>query len=154
MDGLVVEQYPLTRTPPLASTESNMAGLASQQSPRQLPEKRELPHHSILSTAALLNPIIEKETVLPPVEDPVAPHRHLQSLSPTPRLPPILSLSLSRSHSPQSLSHSHSISQSQHSHSNPNSQSQSPVIGNAVSASTTPPREPTINGLAMDHAPK
>ncbi|UKZ64468.1 uncharacterized protein TrAtP1_005684 [Trichoderma atroviride] len=150
MDGLAVEQYPLTRTPPLASTESNMAGLASQQSPRQLSEKRELPHHSILSTAALLNPIIDKETVLPPVEDPVAPHGHLQSLSPTPRLPPIQS----RSHSPRSLSHPHSISQSHQSHSVPNSQSQSPVIGNAVSASTTPPREPTINGLVMDLAQK
>lgn len=150
MDGLAVEQYPITRTPPLASPESNMAGLASQQSPRQLSEKRELPHHSILSTAALLNPIIEKETVLPPVEDPVAPHRHLQSLSPTPRLPPIQS----RSHSPRSISHPHSISQSHHSHSVPNSQSQSPIIGNAVSASTTPPQEPIINGLAMDLAQK
>ncbi|KAK1254355.1 hypothetical protein MKX08_008350 [Trichoderma sp. CBMAI-0020] len=150
MDGLAVEQYPLTRTPPLASTEANMAGLASQQSPRQLSEKRELPHHSILSTAALLNPIIEKETVQPPVEDPVAPQGHLHSLSPTPRLPPIHS----RSHSPLSLSQPHSISQSHHSHSVPNSQSQSPVIGNAVSASTTPPREPTINGLAMDLAQK
>ncbi|KAM0469487.1 hypothetical protein ACHAPX_010427 [Trichoderma viride] len=149
MDGLAVEQYPITRTPPLASTESNMAGLA-HQSPRQLSEKRELPHHSILSTAALLNPIIEKETVLPPVEDPVAPHRHPHSLSPTPRLPPIQS----RSHSPRSISHPHSVSQSHHSHSIPNSQSQSPVIGNAVSASTTPPREPTINGLAMDLAQK
>lgn len=149
MDGLAVEQYPLTRTPPLASTESTMAGLPSQQSPRQLSEKRELPHHPMLSTAALLNPIIEKETVLPPVEDSVA-HRHPQSMSPPPRLPPIHS----RSHSPRSLSHPHSISQSHRSHSNPNSQSQSPVIENAISASTTPPREPTINGLAMDNAPK
>ncbi|KAL7926582.1 hypothetical protein ACQKWADRAFT_309402 [Trichoderma austrokoningii] len=150
MDGLALEQYPLTRTPPLASTESNMAGLASQQSPRQLSERRELPHHSVLSTAALLNPLIEKETVLPPVQDPVAPHRHHQSLSPTPRLPPIQS----RSHSPRSISHPHSISQSHRSHSNPSSQSQSPIIGTAASASTTPPREPTMNGLAMDHAPK
>lgn len=149
MDGLAVEQYPLTRTPPLASTESTMAGLPSQQSPRQLSEKRELPHHPMLSTAALLNPIIEKEAVLPPVEDSVA-HRHPQSMSPPPRLPPIHS----RSHSPRSLSHPHSISQSHRFHSNPNSQSQSPVIENAISASTTPPREPTINGLTMDNAPK
>lgn len=149
MDGLAVEQYPLTRTSPLASTESSMTGL-SQQSPRQLSEKRELPHHSILSTAALLNPIIDQETVLPPVEDAVAPHRHPQSLSPTPRLPPIQS----RSHSPRSISRPHSISQSHHSHSVPNSQSQSPVIGNAVSASTTPPREPTMNGLTRDLAQK
>ncbi|KAH6608055.1 hypothetical protein Trco_004368 [Trichoderma cornu-damae] len=124
MDGLAVEQY--TRTPPLASTESHMATLPTQPSPREPSEKQELPHHPMLSTAALLNPIVEKAPTPPPVEEPVPLHLH--------------SLPHSRAHS-----HAHS-----HSH------SPSPVENGAsatTTTTTTPPRE-LANGTAVDDAPE
>ncbi|KAK1237706.1 hypothetical protein MKX07_003542 [Trichoderma sp. CBMAI-0711] len=107
METIAVEhQY--SRTPPRPSTETSIASLSS----RDLSEKRELPHHPMLSTAALLNPIIEK-TPPPVVAEPVPLHLHSQ---PQP---------------PQSL----------HSQSTSHSLSRSPV-DIAPSASTTPPREP------------
>ncbi|PTB63890.1 hypothetical protein BBK36DRAFT_1161833 [Trichoderma citrinoviride] len=121
MEGVAVEhQY--SRTPPMPSTETVMAALP----PKEASEKRELPHHPMLSTAALLNPIIEK-TPPPLVAEPVPLHPHSQA---------------QRSPQPQSL----------HSQSTTHSLSRSPVEM-APSASTTPPREP-IDGSAMNDAAK
>ncbi|KAL7799776.1 hypothetical protein V8C37DRAFT_91092 [Trichoderma ceciliae] len=148
MDGLAVEQY--ARTPPLASTESNMAALPTQPSPRESSEKRELPHHPMLSTAALLNPIIEKTTTPQLVEEPVPLHPRPQpQLQPQPQpqprhVSPPLSPPLPPP-PPPPHSQSHSRSQSL-------SLSHSPVE-NGASTSTTPPREPT-NGPIIDDALK
>ncbi|KAL6881791.1 hypothetical protein HDV57DRAFT_517660 [Trichoderma longibrachiatum] len=68
MESIAVEhQY--SRTPPRSSTETSMASLPHQEPS----EKRELPHHPMLSTAALLNPIIEKSPP-PLVAEPVPLH--------------------------------------------------------------------------------
>ncbi|KAL7906795.1 hypothetical protein GGI35DRAFT_482185 [Trichoderma velutinum] len=125
MDGVAVEQY--SRTPPLASTETNMTTLPLPQ-PREPSEKRELPHHPMLSTAALLNPIIEK-TPPPIVEEPRPMHPHT--------LPQIQSQP--QSYQSYSNSHSHSLSRS--------------PVDKGPSASTTPPREPT-NGPITNDMPK
>ncbi|KAL6796110.1 hypothetical protein GGI42DRAFT_356721 [Trichoderma sp. SZMC 28013] len=133
MDGVAVEHY--SRTPPIPSTETNMAPLPPPQ-PREPSEKRELPHHPMLSTAALLNPIIEK-TPPPMVEEikPLHPHTlpQIQSL-PQPQPQP--------QHQPQSYQ----------SYSNSHSLSRSPV-DKGPSASTTPPREST-NGPIINDMPK
>ncbi|RFU72578.1 hypothetical protein TARUN_9681 [Trichoderma arundinaceum] len=144
MDGLAVEHY--TRTPPLASTESNMAAVLPppHPSPREPSEKRELPHHPMLSTADLLNPIIEKPATPPLVEEPVPLHPQRQSLPP-----------LHHPHShpyPHPHSHSHSPSLA-HSHIHNHSHSHSPVE-NGARATITPPREPTNNGPAIADVPK
>ncbi|EHK15931.1 uncharacterized protein TRIVIDRAFT_227867 [Trichoderma virens Gv29-8] len=124
MDGVAVEPY--SRTPPLASTEPNMATLPPPQ-PREPSEKRELPHHPMLSTAALLNPIIEK-TPPPVVEEPRPMHPHT--------LPQILPQPQHQPQSHQSYSNSHSLSRS--------------PVDKGPSASTTPPLEPTNGPVIND----
>ncbi|KAL7809833.1 hypothetical protein V8C44DRAFT_333566 [Trichoderma aethiopicum] len=68
MESIAVE-HPYSRTPPRSSIETSMASLPH----REPSEKRELPHHPMLSTAALLNPIIEKSPP-PLVAEPVPLH--------------------------------------------------------------------------------
>ncbi|KAL7933446.1 hypothetical protein V8C35DRAFT_280776 [Trichoderma chlorosporum] len=124
MDGVAVEPY--ARTTPLASTESNMTTLPPLL--REPSEKRELPHHPMLSTAALLNPLIEK-TPPPIVEEPMPMHPHtLPQIQPQHQPLP-----------PYSNSHSHSLSRS--------------PVDKAPSASMSPPRLPT-NGTVLHDMPK
>ncbi|KAL7960238.1 hypothetical protein V8C34DRAFT_303297 [Trichoderma compactum] len=113
-----------------------MAPLAPPQ-PREPSEKRELPHHPMLSTAALLNPIIEKTP--PPMVEEIKPlHSHT--------LPQIQSL-------PQPQPQSQHQPQSYQSYSNSHSLSRSPVE-KGPSASTTPPQESSTNGLLINDMPK
>ncbi|PNP46017.1 hypothetical protein THARTR1_10817 [Trichoderma harzianum] len=120
-----------------------MAPLPPLQS-REPSEKRELPHHPMLSTAALLNPIIEK-TPPPMVEEPQPLHPHtlpqIQSRPPSqpPSQPQPQHQPQSQSYQSYPTSHSHSLSRS--------------PVDKGPSASTTPPREST-NGPIINDMPK